>query len=224
MAGILLILIFGGLIFGPLTWTKWIMRRHGQERSDFPGTGGELARHLLDLAGLRHVPVEVTAQGDHFDPEAKAVRLSQNNYSGKSVTAVAVAAHEVGHALQDQEGYQPLIMRTRLARAAFWFEQIARVVILLAPATVIASPRLALLQVVAGVLIMAGRVVINVITLPVEFDASFKRALPILIGGSYLKGEDINAAQSVLRAAAMTYLASALASLLNVLRWFRFGR
>ncbi len=95
--GVVLLL---ALVFGPQFWVQWAMKRHGGERPDLPGTGGELARHLLDEAGLQSVPVEETEIGDHYDPEARAVRLLPQNLAGRSVTAVAIAAHEVSHAIQ----------------------------------------------------------------------------------------------------------------------------
>lgn len=212
------------IIFGPMAWTRWTMRRHAIHRDDYPGTGGEFARHILDLSELQTVPVEITDQGDHYDPSTKTVRLSRDNFEGKSVTAVAVAAHEVGHALQDRDQYQPLIVRTQSAKIAHWCQLIARGLLIAAPLVMAASPRLALLQLGAAIVIMAGRVVVSLVTLPVEFDASFKRALPILVAGNYMNDKDLIAANSVLRAAAFTYVAGALASIINVIRWFRMGR
>ena len=92
---VLAILGVGGLmalIFGPQFWIKWVMEKHGREQPDFPGTGGELARHLLDRAGLANVKLERIDGGDHYSPEEKVVRLSARNFDGKSVTAVAVAS------------------------------------------------------------------------------------------------------------------------------------
>ena len=108
--------LFIALIFGPQFWIKWVMEKHAREQPEFPGTGGELARHLLDKAGLEDVKLERIDGGDHYAPEERTVRLSQRNFDGKSVTAVAVAAHEVGHALQHQDNYAPLMLRQRLAR------------------------------------------------------------------------------------------------------------
>lgn len=116
----LLAVVFLALMFGPQMWVRYVIAEHADDRPDFPGTGGELARHLLDEAGLDQVPVEVLPGdgGDHYDPQAKAVRLSPSHHDGKSITAVAIAAHEVGHAMQDGEGYRPLALRTRMATAA----------------------------------------------------------------------------------------------------------
>ncbi len=224
----MLAIVFGVLLliicFGPMTWAGMIMRRHARERQDFPGTGGEFARHILDLAGLDHVGVDITTTGDHYNPVEKAVRLSKDNFEGRSLTAVAVAAHEVGHALQDRDDYRPLRLRTKLAGIASFGERIAHILLVASPATLFASPKLALVQIGLGLTIMVGRVVFHLITLPVEFDASFKRALPILDKGNYLKREDLDSATSILRACAWTYVAGALFSVIDVVRWLRFGR
>src|SRR5215831_11195209 len=97
-------LILLAALLGPQWWVRHVLARHGGERSDLPGTGGELARHLLDEAGLRGVKVELTGNGDHYDPVERAVRLLPQHHDGRSVAAVAVAAHEVSHAVQHARG------------------------------------------------------------------------------------------------------------------------
>ncbi len=219
--GILLL----ALIFGPSLWIRSVMARHADPRPDFPGTGGELARHLLDEAGLQAVSVEAS-DSDHYDPNAKAVRLSRQNYDGASLTAVAVAAHEVGHALQDRDGYGPLGIRTRVVRVAIRADRIAMLATmglsLLGSAAI--SPRILLFGAIAVVVSGLIRVAANLITLPVEFDASFNRALPILSSGGYIPPEDQPAARRILRAAAFTYVAGALVSMLNLMRFARLFR
>ncbi len=219
--GIILLL---AICFGPMAWAKMVMSRHAKDRQDFPGTGGEFARHILDRTGLEQVPVEATTMGDHYCPKDKIVRLTEGNLNGRSLTAVAVAAHEVGHALQDRDGYRPLRLRTQMAKIAFWGERIAHVLLVASPAVLFASPRLALIQIGAGLTLMIGRVALHLVTLPVEFDASFKRALPILDEGQYLKKDDLTGATSILRACAWTYVAGALFSVIDIIRWLRFGR
>ena len=103
----------------PRYWVKSVIERHSADRLDIPGTGGELARHLLDGMKLGHVKVEeAKSTGDHYDPVAKAVRLAPEHFNGRSLSAVVIAAHEVGHAMQDATGYRPLQVRTRLAKRA----------------------------------------------------------------------------------------------------------
>lgn len=218
---ILVGLAFLALIFGPQVWVQRTMREHAQEREDLPGTGGELARHLLDEAGLQTVGVEQTEEGDHYDPEDKMVRLSESNFQGKSVTAAAVAAHEVSHALQDRDQYGPLKYRQRLVVHAMTVQRIGTVLLMAAPVVfaIIRSPAVLIIEVLAALAIMATTVAVHAVTLPTELDASFKRALPVL--SNYLPEDDMPAARRVLKAAAYTYVAAALVSLLDVARWFR---
>lgn len=223
---LLLVLAVLALIFGPQLWVRAQMRRHGAERTDFPGTGGELARHLLDAAGLQSVGVEPTDQGDHYDPIDRVVRLAPENHDGRSVTAVAVAAHEVGHAIQHRDNHRLLLARIRMADGARKLDIAATVLFATAPLIFLfvkATPLL-ILQVVVAVALLASRLVLHLVTLPVEFDASFGKALPILEKGGYLKSADMPAARSVLRAAALTYVASALVTLLDLTRLARLWR
>ncbi len=220
----LLSAVFLALVFGPNLWVMATMRRHGVERPDYPGTGGELARHLLDEAGLSHVKVERVPAGDHYAPDDKAVRLSAGNFDGRSVTAVAVAAHEVGHALQHAEGYRPLMLRQRLARWAAGISRLGAVLLVGTPFVfaLTHSPLVLVGQVAGAFAIMLTTVVIHVLTLPTEFNASFARALPVL--GRFIPAQDMPAARSVLKAAAFTYVAAALTSLLDIARWLRLLR
>ena len=219
-------LLLLALVFGPQLWVKRVLRQHGADRPDLPGTGAELARHLLDEANLQSVTVEKTDLGDHYDPDAHAVRLLPQHHDGRSVAAVAVAAHEVSHAVQHARGETAFMRRLELVRSLIWVERIAGVVLMLTPIVliVVRSPALAVLQVIAGIALLGIRVVVHATTLPVEFDASFGKALPVLVRGRYLGAGDMQAARSVLKAAAYTYVAAALASLLDVARWFRILR
>ena len=219
--GVVLLL---GLVFGPSLWIKHILKKHGVERPDLPGTGGELARHLLDEAKLTDVKVEATTQGDHYDPAARAVRLLPQHHDGRSIAAVAVAAHEVSHAIQHAGGEPGFKRRVELVGNLIWVERIATLTLVLAPVgfVLLKAPALVALQIVAAIALMAIGVVVHVVTLPVEFDASFAKALPVLEQGRYLAPRDMPAARSVLKAAAYTYVAAALATLLNIARWFRF--
>lgn len=214
------------LVFGPMLWTRSLLAKHAADRPDFPGTGGELARHLLDLHGLGQVTVEPTERGDHYDPRAKAVRLTKGNFNGRSVTAIVVAAHEVGHALQDADGDAALRTRTALARTAAIAERIGGMVMVAAPVLglITRAPAVGLLTVGAGILTLLIGVIVHLVTLPVEFDASFRKAMPLLRRGGYLPPEELPNARRILRACALTYVASSLSSLLNLARWVRFVR
>lgn len=202
------------------------IHRHAFDRPDLPGTGGELARHLLDRFGLGHVKVEVTEKGDHYDPDAAAVRLLPQHHDARSISAVAIAAHEVSHAIQHGNGERKLALRQRLARVALYTDRIAGIFFLAAPilTVIVRSPAALAGAVGIGVALLSVRVLVSLVTLPVETDASFAKALPILEEGRYLPEDDMPAARSVLRAAAFTYVAGALISLINLARWIRLLR
>ena len=222
LAGLILLAI----VLGPQVWVRRVLKRHGIDRPDLPGTGAELARHLLDEADLQSVQVEKTDLGDHYDPEARVVRLLPQHHDGRSVAAAAVAAHEVSHAVQHARGEPAFARRFGLVKKLIWVERVASAVLLLAPVVfiVVKAPIVVALQVVGGLLLLLIRVVVHVATLPVEFDASFGKALPVLEQGRYLSAADLPAARNVLRAAAWTYVASALVTLVDVARWFRMLR
>ena len=213
-------------VFLPHLWVRHTIDRHGVHRPDLPGTGGELARHLLDRFGLGNVAVEATELGDHYDPEAKTVRLLKKHLDGRSLAAVAIAAHEVSHALQDARGERLLALRQALAKFAASTDRIAAYFFIAAPVLgVLARTPLAFAALVGiGVSLLAVRVVVSLVTLPVEIDASFSKALPMLKDGNYVASDDMSAVRSLLRAAAFTYLAGALISLLNLARWIRLLR
>lgn len=217
---ILLILIIV-IIYVPQWWANRILTKYNQHREDFPGTGGELARHLLDRLNLATVTVQVTELGDHYDPLEKVVRLSQNNWAGKSLTAVVTAAHEVGHAVQDQIGYQPLQQRTKLVKLAQVAEKIGAGLMVMIPivALVVRIPAASILVFLGGLASLGTAVLVHLVTLPVEWDASFRRALPLLAKGQYISVKDQRAARLILTACALTYVAASLSSLLNLWRW-----
>ncbi len=222
---VILLLLLLGVVFGPQLWAQSILRRHSRSRADLPGTGGELARHLLDRFDLGEVKVEQTTLGDHYDPQDKVVRLRPERHDGRSLSAVVVASHEVGHALQDHFGYQPLQVRTRLVRYAAAAEKIGSMLMMGIPVVTLITraPGAGLLTFVVGVLTLGIATVVHLVTLPVEFDASFRRALPILETG-YVAREDMRAARRILTACALTYVAGSLASLLNLWRWIMILR
>ncbi len=222
----ILLIIIGIVIFGPQLWTRRVFARHSAPRPDYPGTGAELARHLLDRLDMTHIKVEMTELGDHYDPETKTVRLTHDKFNGKSLTAVTVAAHEVGHAIQDHTGYQPFAERTRLVRVAHGAEKLGGVVMMGIPIAVALAktPVAGLLVLVAGMVTMGISTLVHLVTLPVEWDASFRRALPALKQRNYLSPEDEQGARRILTAAALTYVAASLASLLNLWRWIGFLR
>ena len=208
------------VVFGPSIWVRWVMNSYSKEIPGMPGTGGELAQHLLEKYDIK-AGVEISEIGDHYDPQDRMVRLSQSNYDGKSLTAVAIAAHEVGHAIQHDRKDTSLQLRTNLV-------PVANVIARVSAGLIYAAPIVGALTrhpVPFSVLAMIGlsglivRMLVHLVTLPTEFDASFGKALPVLTEGKYIApGEEV-AVRRLLRAAAMTYVAAALADILNLARW-----
>jgi Zn-dependent membrane protease YugP len=226
MPFLILIVALLALSIIPGLWVQSVIKRYREPANRYPRTGGQTARHLLDTLGLRNVVTEVTDRGDHYDPQAKAVRLTADNFNGRSLTAVTIAAHEVGHALQDARGFGPLRLRTQLVHWVAPIEKIGAGMLMLAPfAGVLArSPYLALIGLAGGVLTLGTGVVVHFLTLPTELDASFTRALPLMKQHGVLRSDDLPRARRLLTAAAFTYVAAALQSLLNIARWWAILR
>ena len=209
------------LIFGPSLWVKLVMWRYSSEKPEMPGTGGELAKHLIERFSLKDVKVEVTKQGDHYDPIEKKVRLSKEHYESKSLTAIAIAAHEVGHAIQDQQGDKRLATRTKMVPIVDKVARWSVAIIYLSPIIGIITrhPMPFSLLLILGLSGFIARMMIHALTLPIEFDASFSKALPLLREGNYVSQSNEKAVNSILRAAALTYVSAALADILNLSRW-----
>ena len=175
-------------------------------------TGEQVARRILESNGLYDVKIEMVRGqlSDHYDPRSKVVRLSQDIYYGTSVTSVAVAAHECGHAIQHAKGYAPLNLRSSLVPVVNFASNISW--ILIALGFIMRGPFLQI-----GILLFAASVLFQIITLPVEFNAS-NRALVQLGNLGIVESKELNQSKSVLTAAALTYVAAALTSILQLLR------
>ena len=214
-------LIVIAVIFGPSLWVKLVMSRYSSEKPEMPGTGGELAKHLIKRFSLKDVEVEITELGDHYDPIEKKVRLSREHYESKSLTAVAIAAHEVGHAIQDHQGDKRLATRTKMVPMVNLLARWSVAIISLSPIIGIITrhPMPFSVLLFLGLSGFFARMVIHAVTLPIEFDASFSKALPLLREGKYVSQSNEKAVSHVLRAAALTYVSAALADILNLSRW-----
>ena len=211
----------------PQVWVRYVMKKHHREQPDLPGTGGELARHLVQRFQLEGIMVEETDEGrDHFDPTAKAVRLSPSNYHGRSVTAVAVAAHEVGHAIQCYRNETIFELRKQYMPLAAKLSRYGVMLMMSVPIAAIVLRSPVAIGVVIGISVIMQLLgaLAYLIVLPEEWDASFNKALPILIEGEYITEAQHHGARQVLKAAALTYFAGALASILNIGRWLMILR
>lgn len=189
-------------------------RKYSQIRSDRGLSGAEVARKILDSKGLHHVRVEQNPNGgvlsDHFDPKQNVVRLSHAVYSDNSIASVAVAAHEVGHAIQYAEGYQAIAVRNTILPFAIVAQNLGWAAIMLGFLSNFDG------FIGIGILMLLVIAAFQLITLPVEFNAS-SRALVILENG-YLYEDEVRDAKSMLNAAAFTYVAALISTLANILR------
>jgi hypothetical protein len=198
------------------------MMRYGKEVPGLPGTGGELARHLIDRFELTDIGVEETdPMRDHFDPQARMVRLGPDNFHGKSITAVAVAAHEVGHAIQFHRQEKIFELRKRYIPQAMALNRAGIAIMWCLPLVglVLRSPFAIGALITISLLLQLAGAFVYLIVLPEEWDASFNKALPILKQGEYIEHRQLPQVKRVLRAAALTYFAAALANVLNIARW-----
>jgi Zn-dependent membrane protease YugP len=210
------ILIFAA--FGLSMWAslhvKNTFRRWSQVPIQTRMTGSEAARRMLDSNGLYDVPVEAIAGQltDHYDPTARAVRLSESVYGDNSIAAVSVACHEVGHAIQHSSHYPALVMRHRMFPLVNFTSGIS-------PYLIIAGFLLALNNLILiGIIFFSAAVAFQLVTLPVEFNAS-ARARKQMVTHGFINEEESAGAGKVLNAAALTYVAAALVSLLQLLKF-----
>ncbi len=190
-------------------------QKYARVRSMAGITGAQAARKILDKNGLYEIPIEHVRGNlsDHYDPASRVLRLSDSTYNSTSVAAIGVAAHECGHALQHKEGYGPLKLRTAIVPAANLGSRLGLPIILLG---VIFGGGGSLL-VNIGIWVFSLAVLFQIVTLPVEFNAS-GRALVMLEDYGILGQQEKGQAKSVLSAAAMTYVAAAASSILQLLR------
>ena len=193
-------------------WVKSAFAKYGKIANRRGMTGAEAARRILDASNLSQVRIE-PAKGflsDHYDPRTKVLRLSPDVYSRPSLAAVGVAAHEAGHALQDAKEYTPLKIRSALVPAAQFGSKLAF------PLIFLGFILNAVGMIKVGVVLFSGAVLFQVVTLPVEFNAS-SRAMTALAGTGILSGDELTGARKVLSAAAMTYIAAAITAVVQLL-------
>lgn len=213
-------LVLIGVVFSLLAQTKVknTFSKYSQVRNRTGMTGAEAAQRILQGAGIYDVRIEHINGNltDHFDPRSKVLRLSDSVYGSASVAAVGVAAHECGHAIQHAKGYAPLKLRSVLVPVANFGSKIAWPLIVLG---LFITSKSSTLIINLGIIAFLGSVLFQVVTLPVEFNAS-NRAIRIIEETGLMQGEEVKSARKVLSAAALTYVASAATAILQLLRIF----
>jgi Zn-dependent membrane protease YugP len=205
-------------------WATWRIRssfaRYSQVGARSGISGAEVAQRILYENGAGDVQIEAVHGSlvDHYDPRSRVLRLSSDVYGSRSISALGVAAHEAGHALQHAQGYGPLQLRSALVPLASIGTNLSWILFFIGMvlSASAAMPGIGRGLVFTGVALFSVATLFTIVTLPVEFDAS-RRALLALEQGRYLEGEELAGARKVLRAAAFTYLAAALTSIMTLL-------
>lgn len=188
-------------------------KKYSNVKASSQMSGREVARRILDSNGLYDVSIEETrgVLSDHYDPRSKVVRLSSDNYHGHSVAAAAIAAHEVGHAIQDQQSYAFLRFRHALVPVANIGSNFSWILILIGMIAGMSN------FVLLGIVFMAAAVLFQFVTLPVEFNAS-NRAMDEVVSLGIIRNDEERETKKVLRAAALTYVAAAAIAVLELVR------
>ena len=192
---------------------KGTYKKYSNVASSSQMKGAEVARKILDSNGLYHVNIEEVrgVLSDHYDPRTKTVRLSSGNFHGHSIAAAAIAAHEVGHAIQDNEAYAFLRLRSTLVPVANIGSNFSWILILIGMFAGMSG------FVLLGIVFMAAAVVFQLVTLPVEFNAS-SRAMDQCIAIGVIRNDEERETKKVLSAAALTYVAAATVAVMELLR------
>ena len=224
MTSYFLVMIAGALVSGVAAlWVRSSYSKWSKQIGASGLSGAEVARAILDRNGLWNVRVEPVAGTltDHYDPASKAIRLSEGNFRGSSIAAVSVAAHECGHAIQDASGYLPMKLRSGLLPIVNLGSQLWFPLFFAGIALGVGGAGQILIEL--AVLAFAGVLAFHVVTLPVEIDAS-RRAYGLLTRYGVLSRSEAGGTKRVLTAAAFTYIAAALTSLLTLLYLFLVSR
>ena len=213
---VLFLIFFVVFFLLPKFWLSYSMNRSDTDLSGMPFNAEEFGKLLLEENGLNEVVLEETNQVDHYDLNDKAVRVKEGRLQKKSLTALSIVCHEIGHAIQHKEEYGPLVKRTKIVQKTQWLTKFGGIVLYSGLPIILATGnfgfiKVCLFLVLASVLL---GVFIHLITLDVELDASFKRAMPIL--KEKIPEEYHAQCQNILRAAAFTYVIGALTSFLSL--------
>ncbi len=223
--GYIIVMIVGALISGAAAlWVRSSYAKYSKQKSNSGLTGAQTARMILDRNGLTNVRVEPVAGKltDHYDPRSKVVRLSESNFRDSTIAGVSVAAHEVGHAIQDATGYVPMKLRSGLVPIVNFGGQLWTPLFFMAIITGV-STGIGNLFIQLAVIAFAGVLAFHVATLPVEINAS-TRAYGLLTRYGILSATEAGGTRRVLTAAAFTYIAAALTSLLTLIYLFALSR
>ena len=214
MISYLLILIF--LLITPVIWLNYVFAKNDKTLINMPFNGLEFGNNILNEIGLENVKIEKSLIGDHYDLLEKKVKVSESRLSKKSLTAISIVCHEIGHAIQHNENYKPLEQRTKIVKSTAWISQLGSGLLLIGFPTILATGSYSLMKIclILVLISLCIGIIVHIVTLEVELDASFKRALPII--QKNVPSEYHDACKAVLKAAALTYIIGVIRNFLSL--------
>ena len=208
--------IFLFLSIMPMIWLNYIFSKNDKILVNMPFNGLQFGQMVLNERGLNGVKIEKSLSVDHYDLNEKKVKVSEDRLSRKSLTAISIVCHEIGHAIQHHEKYKPLEQRTNLVKNTAWITQLGGAILMIGIPTILATGSYSFIKVclvLAFISLLIG-IFVHIITLEVELDASFNRALPIII--EKVPAEYHDACRSILKAAAFTYIIGVIRTFISL--------
>ena len=211
-----ILVIFFLLSFIPVLWVNYVFKKNDTILPNMPFNAYEFGEEIIKELKLRNVSIEKTLIGDHYDLVEKKVKVHEDRFKRKSLTSISIICHEIGHAIQHAQNYSPLITRTKLVKNTQWINKISLAIIYIGFPLIFATGSLSLIKFCASIILLSTfiGVIIHLITLEVELDASFNRAFPII--KKKIPEVYHNSCRSVLRAAAFTYVVGVFKNLISL--------
>jgi len=202
--------------FIPVLWVNYVFKKNDTILPNMPFDAYEFGENIIKELKLKNVSIEKTLIGDHYDLVEKKIKVHQDRFKRKSLTSISIMCHEIGHAIQHAQNYSPLITRTKLMKNTQWINKISMGIIYIGFPLIFATGSFSLIKFSALIILLSTLigVIIHLITLEVELDASFNRAFPII--KKKIPEVYHNSCRSVLRAAAFTYVASVFKNLISL--------
>ena len=216
MITMVIIFLFFIITFAPIVWVNYVFKKNDKILPNMPFDAYEFGEQLIKELKLSNVRIEKTLIGDHYDLDEKKVKVHEDRFKRKSLTSISVICHEIGHAIQHSENYSPLITRTKLVKNTQWINKISMYLIYVGFPVIFATGLLSLIKVCVLLILLSALtgVIVHLITLEVEFDASFNKAYPII--KQKIPEVYHDSCRSVLRAAAFTYVVGVFKNLISL--------
>ncbi len=211
-----LLILFFFITLIPIIWVNYVFKKNDKILPNMPFDGYEFGEQLIKELNLGNVRIEKTLIGDHYDLDEKKVRVHEDRFKRKSLTSISIICHEIGHAIQHSENYLPLVTRTKLVKNTQWINKLSMALLYVGLPTIFATGFLSLIKLCISIILISAivGVIIHLITLEVELDASFNKAYPII--KKKIPGVYHDSCRSVLRAAAFTYVIGVFKNLLSL--------